>query len=74
MIEDSAHHIAQFIDQEYGKISHDAASELQRGIENVEFACGAPQLLKGEHSRNVEPGIDSWSEFQTLGVVWHHAF
>jgi malonate-semialdehyde dehydrogenase (acetylating)/methylmalonate-semialdehyde dehydrogenase len=69
LLEDNADHIAQLIGQEHGKISHDAAGELQRGIENVEFACGAPQLLKGEHSRNVGPGIDSWSEFQPLGVV-----
>jgi malonate-semialdehyde dehydrogenase (acetylating)/methylmalonate-semialdehyde dehydrogenase len=59
LLEDNAHHIAQLIGQEYGKISHDAAGELQRGIENIESACGAPQLLKGERSRNVEPGIDS---------------
>ncbi len=39
------------------------------GIENVEYACGAPELLKGEHSKNVGPNIDSWSEFQPLGVV-----
>jgi malonate-semialdehyde dehydrogenase (acetylating)/methylmalonate-semialdehyde dehydrogenase len=69
LLEDNADHIVQLIGQEHGKISHDAAGELQRGIENVEFACGAPQLLKGEHSRNVGPGIDSWSEFQPLGVV-----
>ena len=43
--------------------------ELQRGIENVEFACYAPELLKGQHSKSVAPGIDSWSEFQPLGVV-----
>ncbi|SVB38417.1 uncharacterized protein METZ01_LOCUS191271, partial [marine metagenome] len=47
----------------------DAAGELQRGIENVEYACGAPELLKGEHSKNVGTAIDSWSEFQPLGVV-----
>ena len=50
-------------------IIHDARGELQRGIENVEYACYAPELLKGEHSRNVGPGVDSWSEFQALGVV-----
>ncbi len=43
--------------------------ELTRGIENVEYACYAPELLKGEHSRNVGPNIDSWSEMQPLGVV-----
>lgn len=69
LLEANADKICQMIGEEHGKISHDAAGELQRGIENVEFACGAPELLKGEHSRNVGPGIDSWSEFQPLGVV-----
>jgi malonate-semialdehyde dehydrogenase (acetylating)/methylmalonate-semialdehyde dehydrogenase len=46
-----------------------ATPTLQRGIENVEFASYAPELLKGEHSRNVGPNIDSWSEFQPLGVT-----
>lgn len=69
LLEEHADHICELIGREHGKISHDAAGELQRGIENVEFACGAPQLLKGEHSRNVGSSIDSWSEFQPLGVV-----
>ncbi len=69
LLEQNAEKISQLIGEEHGKISHDAAGELQRGIENVEFACGAPELLKGEHSKNVGPDIDSWSEFQPLGVV-----
>lgn len=69
LLEKNADKICQLIGQEHGKISHDAAGELQRGIENVEYACGAPELLKGEHSKNVGPNIDSWSEFQPLGVV-----
>ncbi|WP_158771303.1 CoA-acylating methylmalonate-semialdehyde dehydrogenase [Paraglaciecola sp. L1A13] len=69
LLEENAQHITALIGQEHGKISHDAAGELQRGIENVEFACAAPHLLKGEHSKNVGPSIDSWSEFQPLGVV-----
>ncbi|MGP5569596.1 CoA-acylating methylmalonate-semialdehyde dehydrogenase [Pseudomonas helleri] len=69
LLESNAQQICTLIGQEHGKISHDAAGELQRGIENVEYACGAPELLKGEHSRNVGPNIDSWSEFQSLGVV-----
>lgn len=69
LLEQNADKICQMIGEEHGKISHDAAGELQRGIENVEYACGAPELLKGEHSKNVAPGIDSWSEFQPLGVV-----
>ena len=43
--------------------------ELQRGIENVEYACSAPEILKGEHSKNVGQSVDCWSEFQPLGVV-----
>ena len=69
LLEQNAERIAQMIGEEHGKISHDALGELQRGIENVEYVCGAPELLKGEHSKNVGPNIDSWSEFQPLGVV-----
>ncbi|KZM43006.1 methylmalonate-semialdehyde dehydrogenase [Marinomonas sp. SBI22] len=69
LLEEHAETICRMIGEEHGKISHDAAGELQRGIENVEYACGAPELLKGEHSKNVGPNIDSWSEFQPLGVV-----
>ncbi|MEJ2743348.1 MAG: CoA-acylating methylmalonate-semialdehyde dehydrogenase [Gammaproteobacteria bacterium] len=69
LLEKNADRICEMIGEEHGKIRHDAMGELQRGIENVEYACGAPELLKGEHSRNVGPNIDSWSEFQPLGVV-----
>ena len=69
LLEQHADEICSLSGAEHGKISHDAAGELQRGIENVEYACCAPELLKGEHSKNVAPGIDSWSEFQPLGVV-----
>lgn len=69
LLEKNADEICRLIGEEHGKISHDAAGELQRGIENIEYACGAPELLKGEHSKNVGPQIDSWSEFQPLGVV-----
>jgi malonate-semialdehyde dehydrogenase (acetylating)/methylmalonate-semialdehyde dehydrogenase len=61
--------IAALVGEEHGKIMHDARGEVLRGIENVEYACYAPELLKGEHSRNVGSAIDSWSEFQPLGVV-----
>ena len=69
LLEQNAEKICRLIGEEHGKIIHDAMGELQRGIENVEYACGAPELLKGEHSKNVGPGIDSWSEFQPMGVV-----
>ncbi|MEH6577958.1 MAG: CoA-acylating methylmalonate-semialdehyde dehydrogenase [Amphritea sp.] len=69
LLEQHADKICQMIGEEHGKISHDAAGELQRGIECVEYACGVAELLKGEHSKNVGPNIDSWCEFQPLGVV-----
>ncbi|WP_346837855.1 CoA-acylating methylmalonate-semialdehyde dehydrogenase [Microbulbifer sp. SAOS-129_SWC] len=69
LLEENAEQICAMIGEEHGKISHDAMGELSRGIENVEFACYAPQMLKGEHSRNAGPNIDSWSEMQPLGVV-----
>lgn len=69
LLEEKADEICELISTEHGKVLHDARGELQRGIENVEFACGIPQLLKGEHSKNAGPNIDSWSEFQPLGVV-----
>ena len=68
LLEENADEICKLITDEHGKVLPDALGELQRGIENVEYASYAPELLKGEHSRNVGPGIDSWSEFQALGV------
>lgn len=69
LLEAHADEIAALITAEHGKTLADAHGELQRGMENVEYASYAPELLKGEHSRNVGPGIDSWSEFQALGVT-----
>ena len=69
LLEVNSDEICRVVGDEHGKILHDAAGELKRGIENVEYACFAPELLKGEHSRNVGPDIDSWSEFHPLGVV-----
>jgi malonate-semialdehyde dehydrogenase (acetylating)/methylmalonate-semialdehyde dehydrogenase len=69
LLEQQADDIVALITEEHGKVLHDALGELQRGIEVVEYACGAPEFLKGEHSKNIGPAIDSWSEFQPLGVV-----
>ena len=69
LLEQHADEICAMITAEHGKVLSDAAGELQRGIENVEYASYAPELLKGEHSKNVGPAIDSWSEFQPLGVA-----
>ena len=69
LLEDNAQRICALITQEHGKVLADSMGELQRGIENVEYASYATELLKGEHSRNVGPGIDAWSEHQALGVT-----
>ncbi|HRK39822.1 MAG TPA: CoA-acylating methylmalonate-semialdehyde dehydrogenase [Burkholderiaceae bacterium] len=69
LLEANTDTICKLITDEHGKVLADSLGELQRGIENVEYASYAPELLKGEHSRNVGPGIDSWSEFQALGVT-----
>jgi malonate-semialdehyde dehydrogenase (acetylating) / methylmalonate-semialdehyde dehydrogenase len=60
--------LAAIITREHGKVFSDAQGEIQRGIEVVEFACGIPQLLKGQFSDNIGGGIDNWSIRQPLGV------
>ena len=65
----NADKLARELSREHGKTHDDAMGEVQRGLEVVEFACGIPQLLKGEFSRNVGPGIDSYGDRQALGVV-----
>jgi len=69
LLEQNKDRIVRLISEEHGKTIEDATGELQRGIENVEYACAAPEILKGEYSRNVGPNIDGWSDFQPLGVV-----
>ncbi len=69
LLEENADAINALVTAEHGKVLADAMGELQRGIENVEYASYAPELLKGEHSKNVGPSMDSWSEFQALGVT-----
>jgi malonate-semialdehyde dehydrogenase (acetylating)/methylmalonate-semialdehyde dehydrogenase len=68
LLERNADKFAQIITSEHGKILSDAKGELTRGLEVVEFACGIPQLLKGEFSEQVGRGIDSWSVRQAVGV------
>jgi len=60
---------ARLITSEHGKVFSDARGEATRGLENIEFATGIPQLLKGEFTEQVGSGIDSWSMRQPLGVV-----
>jgi len=61
--------LAAAVTAEHGKVLSDAAGEVQRGIENVEFACGAPHLLKGSMSHQVATRVDVHSLLQPLGVV-----
>jgi malonate-semialdehyde dehydrogenase (acetylating)/methylmalonate-semialdehyde dehydrogenase len=69
LLEANADRIARTVSQEHGKTVEDALGEVTRGIEVVEFACGAPQLLKGDYSDSVGRGVDSFSLRQPLGVV-----
>ncbi len=61
--------LAALITSEHGKVAADAAGEVARGLEVVEFACGIPHLLKGSFSENVSTGVDAYSIRQPLGVV-----
>ncbi len=61
--------IAAMITAEHGKVFTDAQGEVARGIDIVEFACGAPQLLKGDFTDQVSTGMDNWTLRQPLGVV-----
>ena len=69
LLERNADKLAAIITSEHGKVLSDARGEVTRGLEVVEFACGIPHLLKGEHSMNVGRDVDSWSEYAPLGVV-----
>ncbi|HEY9280180.1 MAG TPA: CoA-acylating methylmalonate-semialdehyde dehydrogenase [Eoetvoesiella sp.] len=61
--------LAHLITAEHGKVFTDAQGEVARGIDIVEFACGMPQLLKGDFTDQVSSGIDNWTLRQPLGVV-----
>jgi len=69
LLEARADEIVAVIAREHGKVLSDAAGELARGIEVVEYACGAPQLLKSEFSDSVGTGVDAYTLRQPLGVV-----
>ena len=69
IVEQRRGELAALIASEHGKLVSDAAGEVTRGLEVVEFACGAPHLLKGEFADNVGTGVDSYSLRQPLGVA-----
>jgi malonate-semialdehyde dehydrogenase (acetylating)/methylmalonate-semialdehyde dehydrogenase len=68
LLESHQDQLAAIITAEHGKVFSDAKGEVTRGLEVVEFACGIPQLLKGEYTEQIGTGIDSWSVRQPLGV------
>ncbi len=69
LVEQHKDELAKAITLEHGKVISDAGGEVVRGLEVVEFACGIPELLKGDYSRNVGTNIDSYSFRAPLGVV-----
>ena len=69
ILEKNIENLARLVSEEHGKTLDDAKGSVIRGLEVVEFACGIPNLLKGEFSSNVGTNIDSWSIRQPLGVT-----
>ena len=68
LIEKNSDKLTKIIVSEHGKVYEDAKGSLLRGLEVVEFACGIPQMLKGDFTENVGTDVDSWSIRQPLGV------
>ena len=68
LIEKNSDELTKIIVSEHGKVYEDAKGSLIRGLEVVEYACGIPQMLKGEFTENVGSNVDSWSIRQPLGV------
>jgi malonate-semialdehyde dehydrogenase (acetylating)/methylmalonate-semialdehyde dehydrogenase len=69
LIERDMASLAELLSSEHGKVIADSMGDIQRGLEVVEFACGAPHLMKGEYTGGAGPGIDVYSIRQPLGVV-----
>ena len=68
LVERHADELAELITSEHGKVFSDAKGEITRGLEVVEFACGIPHLVKGDHSLNVGRDVDSYSQMMPMGV------
>ena len=69
LIEANMDELAQMLSREHGKVIADSKGDIQRGLEVVEFVCGAPHLLKGEYTEGAGPGIDVYSMRQPIGVA-----
>ena len=69
LVEENADEIARRLTAEHGKVLSDAMGEVARGLENIEFACGLADLLKGDYSENASTGVDVYTVRRPLGVV-----
>jgi hypothetical protein len=69
LVQDHRRSLAELVTREHGKVRSDAAAEVQRGLEVVDFACGVGELLNGEMSDQVSRGVDSYSLRQPVGVA-----
>ncbi|WNV11771.1 CoA-acylating methylmalonate-semialdehyde dehydrogenase [Tardiphaga sp. 709] len=69
LVNENSDVLAAMITAEHGKVFSDAQGEVARGIDIIEFACGIPQLLKGDFTDQVSTGMDNWTMRQPLGVV-----
>ena len=68
LVEANMQALAELLSSEHGKVIDDAKGDVQRGLEVVEYACGIPQVLKGEYTQGAGPGIDVYSIRQPLGI------
>ena len=69
LLEKNIDEIAELISEDLGKTLNDARGEIRRGIENVEYACGIANAIKGEHNKNISTSIDTWSQFEPIGTM-----
>src|SRR5262249_1428359 len=69
IVDEHRRDIAMLLTAQHGKVLSDALGEVARGIENLEFACGIPHLMKGDYSEQASSGVDVYSIRQPLGVV-----
>ena len=69
LVEANVDEIARRLTMEHGKVLSDAAGEVARGLENIEYACGIAELLKGSYNMNASTGVDVYTVRQPLGVV-----
>ncbi len=68
LVEANMQSLAEMLSAEHGKTIPDAKGDVQRGLEVIEYACGIPQIMKGEYTHGAGPGIDVYSMRQPLGI------